>query len=44
MITKVFKELGRRMEKQSDKLEILKNVKNVNKLENVKKKKKEPNS
>ena len=37
MIIKLFKELGRRMDKQSEKLEILTNVKNLNKLENVKK-------
>ena len=36
MIIKLFKELGRRMYKQSEKLEILTNVKNLNKLENVK--------
>lgn len=40
MIIKLFKELGRRMDKQSEKLEILTNVKNLDKLENVKKKKK----
>ena len=30
MIIKLFKELGRRMDKQSEKLEILTNVKNLN--------------
>lgn len=42
MIIKLFKELGRRMDKQSEKLEILINVKNLDKLENEKKKKKGP--
>lgn len=39
MIIKLFKELGRRMDKQSEKLEILTNVKNLNKLEKMWKKK-----